>query len=267
MSGSTPYVFMMKNRIEEKQLWEEIHKESGYSSRIFSLLDSDLVLNKFRMELSRLVVESRPIRILIPGCGSNINLQKCCYNVFGDNAQIDALDWSEEAIKLSAQQTAGLGLRITYINQSYYELSIDDSTYDVIVLANAIVSESESNNESAVKNLTRLLKPGGVLLGLFPSPFNMLDYSLTNPDAHHWICDGKVDVNKRQIHEDGDTTQRFFSPLELYMLLKRTGLYVKAFELFFYDDETFARQISELYHIPYNNEYCFWGYFINSIKH
>ena len=252
--------------MDERTLWENTHKNQGYSGKIFSLLDSEKVLTKFKVELSKIRIDSSSVRILIPGCGSNANLQICCHEVFGDRAVIDALDWSKEAIDIAKEQTDRLGIDVTYYNQSYYEMSLDKSSYDLIIVSNAIVSQSNENNVKAMANLSSLLKSGGRFTGLFPSPFNMLDYALTNPEAVHWLSSGIVNVEERTINEDGFSSQRFFSPLEMYRLFKQLNLEIDSFEIFFYDDSCFAKQISELYRVSNSPEYCFWGYFINTVK-
>lgn len=253
--------------MEERKLWDETHKNSGYNNKIFSLLDSTLVLNKFKSELKLLQNDSiEIIKVLIPGCGSNVNLQICCKEVFGDRVEIYALDWSKEAIALSKAKTDKLGMDVVYLNQSYYDLSFEESFFDIIIVSNAIVSEYNENNIKAIVNLTNLLKTNGRFLGLFPSPFNMLDYALTNSDAKHWLTDGTVNILERRIYEFQYCRQRFFSPLELHLLFKDLKYVVEKFEFFFYDDENFAHQISSLYNINYNAKYCFWGYFINTIK-
>lgn len=252
--------------MNEKKNWELTHGKTGYSNRIFSLLNSNLVLKKFKSELLEIKTEEGNINILIPGCGSNVNLQICCNNALGGRAIINALDWSKEAINISKTQTDNLGINVNYYNQSYYELSLKPSSFDIILMSNAIVSESHENNINAIKNLTRLLKPNGHLIGLLPSPFNMLDYALSNSDAHHWLTDGTLNIEGRSVYERDFGKQRFFSPLELHMLFKELKCQVEKFELFFYDDDDFAEQISKLYDIEFNNNYCFWGYFIKTKK-
>lgn len=251
--------------MDEREIWEETHGKFGYSKKVFSLLDSSLVINKFTQELMPFQNKAE-MKVLIPGCGSNVNLQLCCNKVLGNNTFIYALDWSKEAIDISKRKTDILGIEVKYINQSYYDLSLNPSFYDIIIMSNAIVSESHENNVTALKNLTNLLKPGGSLLGLFPSPFNMLDYALTNNDAKKWLIDGTVNVKERRIYEKKFGSQRFFSPLELYILFKKINCQVEKFELFFYDDDNFANQIASLYNLKYNSNFCFWGYFINSKK-
>lgn len=251
--------------MDERGIWEETHGKSGYTNKIFSLLDSNLVLDKFTKELMP-YQNKAGINVLIPGCGSNVNLQLCCNKILGGNASIYALDWSKEAIDISKRKTDLLGIDVIYINQSYYDLSLTPAFFDIIIMSNAIVSESHENNVAALTNLTNLLKPNASLLGLFPSPFNMLDYALTNSNAKKWLTDGTVNVNERCIYEKGFGRQRFFSPLELYTLFKKLNCSVEKFETFFYDDENFAKQIAKLYDIKFNSNFCFWGYFINSKK-
>lgn len=252
--------------VDEKKLWEETHKNNGYSRKVFSLLDSDKVLVKVKTSITSLFDSESSVRILIPGCGSNPNLQMCCKEVFGERAIIDALDWSQEAIDISKAKTDSLGIQVSYHKQSYYDLTLPTSIYDLVIVSNAIVSQSNDNNVLAVTNLTRLLKQGGHFIGFFPSPFNMLDYALTNPDAREWLMNGTVNVAARTIQEEGFCCQRFFSPLELYGLLKKLNLKVDAFELFFYDEPVFVHQISAIYHLKYKPDCCFWGYFIKTTR-
>ena len=252
--------------MKEKNKWEQTHGNIGYEAKVFALLDSRIVLCKFEEELSKLNDKEEQIRVLIPGCGSNVNLQVCCRNVFGDKAILYALDWSQEAIAISKRKTDELGISVNYINQSYYEMTLEPCFFDVIVMSNAIVSESFENNVAAISNFVNLLKPNGVLMGLLPSPFNMFDYALMNKDANHWLVDGTVNVMERRIFEQQFGSQRFFTPLELYVELKKNSCQIDNFELFFYDADEFAGQISKLYNISFNREFCFWGYFIKSRK-
>lgn len=252
--------------MNELEIWEETHGKTGYSNKVFSLLDSSLVLDKFNDELLKIKNYYVHPKILIPGCGSNINLQLICNTVFGKDATISALDWSIKAIEISKHKTDMVGINVDYFNQSFYDLSLTPGSFDIIVMSNAIVSETNEKNISAIKNLSSLLKPEGRLLGLMPSPFNMLDYALTNTEAGQWLKDGTVDITERRINEKGFGSQRFFSPLELYVLFKDIKLRIEKFELFFFDDSHFAQQISRLYDMKCNERYCFWGYFINTIK-
>lgn len=250
----------------EKKLWEKTHRNNGYSGKVFSLLESDKVLDKVKTCIKGLFDAECVVRILIPGCGSNPNLQVCCKEVFGERACIDALDWSQEAVSISKSKTDALGIEVSYYKQSFYDLTLPDSFYDLIIVSNAIVSQTNDNNVSALTNLSKLLKPGGRFIGFFPSPFNMLDYALTNPAARKWLSDGTVNIESRTIKEENFCCQRFFSPLELYQLLKKLRLCINGFELFFFDDMPFIRQISEIYHLQYKSDCCFWGYFINTTK-
>ncbi len=103
----------------ENQLWDNTHKNKRYSNRVFSLLDSDRGLEKVKMSLRNSLNCNSAVRALIPGCGSNPNLQVCCREVLGNLVTIDALDWRQEAIDISKAQTERLGIDVTYFRQSY----------------------------------------------------------------------------------------------------------------------------------------------------
>lgn len=249
-----------------RELWDKSHGELHYKN-IFSILDSELVLNKFRTEFFSITEHPAKMRILIPGCGSNINLQIVCSDIFGKQASITAVDWSSEAVKISERETKLRALDIGYLCESFQEMSVPFASCDLVVFSNAVVSESHEENCSSVMSLAKRLTKGGHMIGTFPSPFNMLDYALTNNDAKHWLEDGTVNISERTIHEKSqDIKQRFFSPLELNLLLQQADLEVLKFEIIFYDDMDFAAQISRLYNLPYNADYCFWGYFIHAVK-
>ena len=112
-----------------------------------------------------------------------------------------------------------------------------EEQWDVVVNVNGILSERDEENRDILDSCFRALKPGGVLLGMFPTIFSApyISYVDNDPD---WL--EVVDLERSAYYEDKQKLwQIFYTPLRLRRVLIESGFKLKKMEIFFCDSDYF----------------------------
>lgn len=253
--------------MNECDKWNANYKEFRYSD-VFSILDDRNVRKYFKKSIEN-AFQAKPadkLRVLIPGCGSNVSLQRLIFETCGANCRMTAIDWSEEALELAKLNSTEIRAVVDYKLADFTSAEFEES-FDLVMVSNSVVSEDFERNCDAIRKFASLCDRGGMVAGTFPCAFGMFDYSLTSGLADHWRVDGTIDIEKRIVYEESqDMRQRFFTPLELRVACNDAGLELDSLEVLFYASPEFSNQVSKLYQIRYSERFCFWGMFLCSTK-
>jgi ubiquinone/menaquinone biosynthesis C-methylase UbiE len=250
--------------MSERKKWDLNHTTQHYRD-VYSILDDVSLQSRYRESLIK-IAGSDIQRILIPGCGSNITLQKLCWEIYGSQCEIYAIDWSHQALLQSRAKTEKLNISVKYLEGDFTQLGHEDGYFNIVLLSNTLVSRDFDANVAALKEISRVTIPGGKITGAFPCAFAMFDYALTSGLAEHWLADGTVDAESRKIYEQSqDMHQRLFTPLELLSACGDANLELEEMQIHFYKGAGFASQMVQLYKTPYSEKYSLWGLYIDCV--
>jgi SAM-dependent methyltransferase len=166
---------------EEKALWDKSHED--YTNTAFSLTqDPKICKNLIRPERSPGydIPNSPDIKVLIPGCGSEIYLQKTLLEFCPQIGQVYCTDFSKTAIE-KAQEDWKKADGDSRLNNQQIVFEEVDSTriteqkpewndkFDYVLLVNSVVSSEDKTNREMIREFGNVLKPGGKIYAYFPT--------------------------------------------------------------------------------------------------
>lgn len=208
---------------ERARYWERVHQESDYAD-VYSLTD-DRALRELLVADLR---EAGARRILIPGCGSRTALQREIVERL-PGASLTCVDFAG-VVEVAARRFSDA--RVEYRAADVTTLQVDEP-YDAVVHVTSVVSESDTENRDIVQRTVAALKPGGLLLGVFPTVFATLDIAHTTNEV--WRAE-RVDLPTSTYSEAKQAvSQIFYTPLRLRRIVREAGLTDVAMSLFFND--------------------------------
>ena len=108
--------------------------------------------------ISSVVKKNKPLQILDAGCGTGLFAMKL--KPFG---KVTGIDMSDEALKFARLR------KLKVKKASITNLPIKENTFDLVVSNDVICHKSIKDDQSAVDELTRVLKPGGILVLKLPA--------------------------------------------------------------------------------------------------
>lgn len=260
---------------EEKVVWDEDHKD--YSEKVFSLTQDPKVCQALVHPSSQSscfnIPDSPEIQILIPGCGSEIYLQKTLLEFCPHIGQIWCTDFSKTAIdvaKKNWQQVDG----DSRLNRQQLNFAEIDSTklteqkpdwknqFDYVIVVNSVLSSNDSVNRQMIGEFYKILKPGGKLYGFFPTIFFELEIACLSESKAHWLTDGSINLPNSAFHEPGyNQHQIFYTPLRLNRIFKEAGFKRLSFEVDFCDSDTLATHMKESYDLDDSDIY-YWHFLV-----
>ena len=229
-----------------RKYWEQEHSEDSYNN-VFSVTEDKGVRDDIVAELAKLPSHSD---ILIPGCGSKALLEKAIAEGLDDCDRIVCTDFPE-VVKIASGFNKESKVEYRGVNSK--DLGIKEE-FDAVVIINSVVSDSDLENREILKACFDSLKPGGVLIGLFPTIFVPLDIYSTSANElwMDWFKDN-VDLKSQAEHDpvQGDT-QIFYTPLKLRYVLKEAGFEVDrkdSMSTYFFDTSFLLKQAKDMYGI------------------
>lgn len=125
------------------------------------------------------------IRILDAGCGTGEGSSRLA-ELF-PRATVLGVDILDQSLELARSRYANLGPRVTFENQSIYELRAPDRTFDLTV--NRHVLHSIPHPERVLAELARVTKRGG-RIHLIPEDYGMLHFEQRALDPSDFWHDG-----------------------------------------------------------------------------
>jgi len=239
--------------------WEHEYSLTGYTN-VFNISLDEYFLKKI---IKKIPQTDR--RILILGCGSEINLQRKILLSHAKIEQIVCTDGSQTAIKLA--QSNFSNEKICYVNIAHHEISNFITDIDSIV-CNSILSASDQYNREVIGHCYKVLKNSGRLIGVFPSIFSPLEQAYHNKKFSNWISDGTIDlVNSLFKEPKGDFVQSFYPPSLLKKIFESNRFKLNSLEIIFFDSYKMMQHSEYIYGIDSNNGLPVWEYLVEASKY
>lgn len=141
------------------QAWEDRHATQGWGK-----YPNEHVIRAVMWFLGKQQNKSR-FRILEIGCGSGANL----WFIGSEGFRIAGLDISETAIVNAYKLIAQYGIRPEDVDLrvgDFQDMPWNDTTFDMVVDVEALVHMPLAGIRAAVKEVSRVLRPGGLLFSV-----------------------------------------------------------------------------------------------------
>lgn len=146
--------FWDDEHISKGMLAAHLNPEWDAASRTHVFIDTSVEW------ISRMLPSRENPQLLDLGCGPGLYTERFCRKGY----QVTGVDLSKRSINYARESASKQGLGITYINQNYLELSLQD-TFDIVVLIYCDYGVmSDDNREKILANAYRALKPNGHLI-------------------------------------------------------------------------------------------------------
>ncbi|MDD4616852.1 MAG: bifunctional 2-polyprenyl-6-hydroxyphenol methylase/3-demethylubiquinol 3-O-methyltransferase UbiG [Alphaproteobacteria bacterium] len=186
-----------------KGAWGPLHKLNP--SRIAFICE---MLDNYFGEANQKKAGLAKLSVLDVGCGGGL----ACEPLARLGAKVTGLDVSEEALKIARAHAAQECLKIKYIHSTVEAFALGRRAFDVVLALEVL--EHVASIDAFLQNVSKLLKPGGVLIA---STVNRTtkSYLLGIVMAEYvlgWVPAGMHDWNK------------FVRPSELAEHLERAGM-------------------------------------------
>lgn len=209
---------------EKAKLWEGQHQD-GYSRKVWSVTQDSAIRQKL---ISKIRHFSNVSRILVPGCGSEVYLQNDLATQLSGIQNVTCTDYPAVVALASDKTNNSL---ITYEARDSSNLGWENE-WDVIIVVNSVLSSSDEENRRILRSFCDALRPGGAVIGYFPTIFAAFEISTLDPAA----ITGSIDVRKCVFYEERQRMhQIFYTPLRIRRILKEAGLRLAELELVFFD--------------------------------
>ncbi len=250
---------------KEKLIWDEFHKD--YEGSIINVTpDANLcetLINPSRKTPNFDIPNSPDIKILIPGCGSEIYLQQKFLELCPQIGQIFCTDFSPQAIELAKENwqkfTENIENQNINIPAEQFNFLEADSTklteqkpdwknqFDYVIVVNSVLSDDDIKNRLMIREFYQVLKPGGKLYGLFPTIFCDLEIAYLIPDKAYLITEGIVNINDNANYyqKTRNNRQIFYTTLRLNRIFQESGFKRINWEIFFGDSDFSATNYRE----------------------
>ena len=255
-----PRYFTSKPTEKEKLSWDEIHKD--YEKHIFSVTPDTNLCEAIVHPSARMpsfdLPNSPDTQVLIPGCGSEIYLQKKLLEFCPNIQQIFCTDFSSNAISKGQENWRKFAVDLNLqADQLVFEEA--DSTklteqkpdwknkFDYVIVVNAVVSDDDLKNRQMIREFHQVLKPGGKIYGFFPTIYCDLEIAYLDPSKSHWLTDSIINLtdSANYCHKNRYSRQILYTPLRLNRIFQEAGFQRLGFEIFFNDSDFAAKNYRE----------------------
>ncbi|EAW36271.1 class I SAM-dependent methyltransferase [Lyngbya sp. PCC 8106] len=244
----------------EKAVWDEIHQD--YEKSAFSLTPSlkicEMLVCPSHQSPSFNIPNSPEVKVLIPGCGSEIYLQKTLLEACPQIGQIYCTDFSQVGIEKALEkwkQAEGE----SRLNDQQIVFEMVDSTeftekkpelaekFDYVLIVNSVVSGDDEINRKMIYEFSKVLKPGGKIYGFFQSTLCYVEICYLSRQHAHCMTEGFVDVAHNKVWDaEWQNAQIYYTPLRLNRIFKEAGMKRLSMEIDFLDSEPFAEMFQQM---------------------
>jgi SAM-dependent methyltransferase len=262
----------------EQNIWDKDHK--NYSENVFSLTQDSEVCKALIYPSSQFPVfnipDSPEIKVLIPGCGSEIYLQKALFEFCPRIGQVYCTDFSDTAIDVARNKWKQADGE-TILNRQIFFETVDSTQltqekpdwsekFDYILVVNSVVSGEDAINRQMLKEFYNVLKPRGKVYGFFPTIFEQLEIAYLHSPKACWLTDGSINLPESAYYDrERNDRQIQYTPLRLNRIFKEAGFKKLSFEIYFHDSEILMDEIKELEGID-DPDICPWEFLVRLEK-
>lgn len=248
-----------KSLEQEKELWDKNHED--YANTTFSLTqDPNICKALVRPERSPGfdIPNSPDIKVLIPGCGSEIYLQKTLLEFCPQIGQIYCTDFSKTAIEKAQENWKNADGESRLNNQQIVFEEVDSTRiieqkpdwqdkFDYVLLVNSVVSSDDETNRQMIREFGKVLKPGGKIYGYFQTTLCYLEIAYFSRKHAHCVTEGFIDVYGNKVWDaQWQYAQIYYTPLRLNRIFKEAGLKRLSLEIDFFDYEPFVSMFKKM---------------------
>lgn len=196
-------------------------------------------------------------RVLVPGCGSEIHLQRNLLSARTDLDEVWCTDWSQAALDPATESFSAEKVR--YAKEDTTALSFPADQFDAVVVVNSILSSDDARNRTMLAECRRVLRPGGRLIGFFPTVLCALDITYLHPAYARLRESGAISLEESAFLEPTQNLRQvFYTPLRLARIVKEAGLERERFEIVMFDGDAIQKESERLYGIPQGEDLFVW---------
>jgi SAM-dependent methyltransferase len=263
----------------EEAGWNEIHKD--YSTKIFSVTQDPKICEMLIHPSSQYpcfnIPDSSEIQVLIPGCGSEIYLQKTLMEFCPHIGKVYCTDFSKVAIDVAKEKWRQVDGDSRLSNHQLIFEKADScrlieekpdwrDKFDYILVVNSVLSSEDKENRQMLKNFYNVLKPGGKLYGLFPTILSDLEIAYLSKNKAQLLTDGTINLPENAFYiKDSNTRQIYYTPLRLNRIFKEAGFKRLSFEINFGDSDILVTNMKETLDIDEPDIYT-WEFLVRLEK-
>ncbi len=229
----------LRTKSETEAYWSNVYDNHDYEN-VWSVTNDPVFNNYVVQKLTSLNISGS---LAIPGCGSKSILENTIAEKCPQITEIIGTDF-QRVIAHAAKNS--LNPKINYKAIDTENLPQEHKNYfSAGVVVNSILSDSDAENRKMIQAIFESLKPGGYLLGFFPTVFASVDLAYLEKTRDRLDL---VNIQNSTIYEPKqNATQIFYTPLRLRSILKNTGYDIVSFEIYFCDSEHFIAESKDHY--------------------
>jgi SAM-dependent methyltransferase len=262
----------------EKNLWDKDHE--NYSENTFSLTQDPEVCKALIHPSSQFPVfnipDSPEIKVLIPGCGSEIYLQKALLEFCPRIGEVCCTDFSETAIDIARKKWEQADGETKLNSQIFFE-TVDSTQltqekpdwvekFDYILVANSVLSGEDAINRQMIKEFYNALKPRGKVYGFFLTIFGDLEVAYLYSPKACWLTDGSINLPDSAYYDrERNYRQILYTPLRLNQIFKEAGFKRLSFEVYFCDSNILMENFKNSEEID-DPDICRWEFLVRLEK-
>jgi len=223
------------NTEDRKRYWEDLHRHHNYD-KVLSLTDDPELRQRLVAQLADL---PQAAEVLVLGCGSRTSLERSVASTY-PAFNITCSDFSGVIEEAQARFEHS---RVRYHAANSTDLPWEEK-FDAAIVVNSILSESDDENRQMLHSAFRALRPGGRLIGFFPTIFAAFEIALLTEDSKRLAM---IDLKKSMKYEPmQNASQIFYAPLGLRSILREAGFVLNSMEVVFLDSDHMLQQAHEL---------------------
>ncbi len=269
---------VLTSQYTEKNIWDKDHE--NYSENIFSLTQDFEVCKALIHPSSQFPVfnipDSPEIKVLIPGCGSEIYLQKALFEFCPNIGQVCCTDFSDTAIDVATKKWKQADGETKLNSQIFFE-TVDSTQltqekpdwvekFDYILVVNSVVSGEDAINRQMLKEFYNVLKPRGKIYGFFPTIFTGLEIAYLYSSKASWLTDGSINLPDSAYYDkERNDRQIQYTPLRLNQIFKEIGFKKLSFEICFSESDILMDNFKKTANID-DSDICVWEFLVRLEK-
>lgn len=189
--------------------------------RCLELIAGIPFFREIKDESFRIIADTRPLQVLDAGCGAGADLVALASRV-SPECQLAGLDASETLLSRAAERTTGCRERYSLIRGDITKIPYRDDTFDACRIDRVLQHLREP--QEAIRELARVLKPGGVLVA-FDNDWETFSISLGDKEIaarirrawHDSFASGRVGKDLASLFEACGITAVRSEPRELVL--------------------------------------------------